>query len=184
MKKSLFAICTFFSIMIHHSVAFAQSNPVELGVHFESMLPFGRFSNLNPVGFGGVANVNYLVKENVNIIAELGYLWFPGKIRVQSNNYKVRNPYLRVVPIRIGARYLLGEEIPLFLQGQVGAAIVTAKDNYGFGNTVIRSRNYTYFTLSPALGYRKNNVEFVIKYEGWIKKELSSFLGAQLGFYF
>ena len=183
MKKSLFAICAFLFMMIHHPLSFAQTNPVELGVHFESVLPFGRFSNLNPVGLGGVANVNYLVKENVAINVESGYLWFPGKTRVQSNNYKVRNPYLRVVPVRVGARYLFGEQIPLFLQGQVGAAIVTARDNYGFGNTV-RSRNYTYFTLSPAFGYRKNNVEFLVKYEGWMKNEISSFLGAQIGFYF
>lgn len=112
----------------------------------ELSFPVGSFSNSHSVGAGGTVQAEYLVHDKLKATATFGVLGYVGK-SVTVANKKYSNPAQRIIPLRIGAKYYLGNGV--YAGAQLGVAF---RSNYA-------EYSGTAFAYSPLmLGY-----EFKIK---------------------
>ncbi|MCW3093207.1 MAG: hypothetical protein JWP81_4276 [Ferruginibacter sp.] len=158
MKKVIVSFVLFVTVCIS---AFAQNEVQENKFSFnagpELGFATGSFSGTHSVGFGGSAQAEYFVIDKLKATATIGLLTYVGKSYISSTNYAA----LRIIPLRLGAKYFLFKG--LYGGAQMGVAFLGNFEPY----------NGTAFAYSPLmLGYEfttKSNksIDATIKYDAY-----------------
>jgi len=141
------------------SVSAQRSGETSISVGPELLFTTGKFTDFWGLGIGGSAQAERFFKDNISGLAYFGINIFSGKtVRGAVDvKYKAQN----IIPIRVGARYYIGEGF--HLGPQLGVGFMSS------GGT-----NATAFAYSLQAGYNFNtkkgkSVDAAFKYDGYSK---------------
>lgn len=162
-------------LMIFALVLFAFSSLVyaqnlTYGANLELAMPMGDFSDMASMGFGGSAQAEYAINEQVTGIGSIGYLMWGGK-----DNYKDMDYSWSCIPIKAGAKYALGES---GLYGVLELGIYMFSYEYDFEYVGFYDETYhitgdeseSEIGFAPGIGYQmpfmeKYKLDFSAQYE-------------------
>ncbi|UAY51346.1 porin family protein [Ferruginibacter albus] len=137
------------------SISFAQKDGTRFSGGVELGFPTGSFGDVSTFGIGASLQAEHFFQENVSGTVYFGFLDYFGKSISSSVKYKATT----ILPLRIGARYYIGDG--LHLGAQLGVGFISSP----FSST-------TGFAYSPQIGYNfKTNkgkaVDLTFKYDGY-----------------
>lgn len=145
----------------------------KLNVGAELMFPSGSLSTTHSMGIGGSVQLEHFFQNKLSGLAYFGYQNYFGKSVGNGTNFKFSN--YNVIPVRLGARYYLGDA--LHAGAQMGIGFVGAS---GSSNMAL--------AYSLQLGYNFNTkkgraVDMAIKYDGFARSggSINSF-GIRVGY--
>lgn len=173
MKRLLLVLLSF--AILTAAKAQTGNAPAEpkFGIGADFAFPMGSFRDQTNFGVGGSILYQHPVSRSLSITGNVGYLQVNGKKTIL--NLKYREGF---VPIKVGARYFLSENI--YGGAELGVSISTASGN-GTG---------TSFIYVPALGMsfpvsNEGDVDIGIRYESWTRSSNTrSFIGIRAGYNF
>ncbi|HCY89845.1 MAG TPA: hypothetical protein DHV17_06255, partial [Chitinophagaceae bacterium] len=149
----LIAMCSF------QSVTAQRTGETSISIGPELLFTSGKFADFWGLGIGGSAQAERFFKDNVSGLAYFGFNTFSGKtVRgIVNVKYKSQN----IIPIRLGARYYIGEGF------HVGPQL-------GVGFLSTGGSSETAFAYSLQAGYNFNtkkgkSVDAAFKYDGYSK---------------
>jgi hypothetical protein len=163
MKK----VSLLFVLLAGATLSYAQKNDnkLALSVGANVNIPLGDFGKSYSYGVGLDGQLDYFVQEKLAITGSVGFTSFNGKsINVLGTPFK--NPTITIIPVLVGGKYLLTENLYAGLQLGVGLGKVKKGDSFSA------------FAYAPSLGYKINeNVDVSVKYQGLKEKDadLNSF---------
>jgi hypothetical protein len=147
----------------------------KLGIGAEFAFPTGQFGNYFDFGYGGSLQFQTPIANKLNFTATAGYLSFNGKDNITVGTMTGTIPNYGVVPLKVGARYFLLEN--LYAGGELGVAIATS---IGSG---------TGFIYTPNIGIEfpvadKSTIDFGARYEVFSNNATRRFVGLRLAYNF
>lgn len=158
---------------IGSTVQAQNDGDTKLNVGAELMFPTGGLSTTHSMGIGGSLQLEHFFQNKLSGLAYFGYQNYFGKSVGNGTNLKFSN--YNVIPVRLGARYYLGEAF--HLGGQLGIGFVGAS---GSSNMAL--------AYSLQVGYNFNTkkgraVDMAIKYDGFARSggSINSF-GIRIGY--
>jgi hypothetical protein len=149
---------------------------LEAGITIEAGLPLGKLKDESAFVLSVNAEARYFLDEEIAVMFSAGFSKYFGKTRRfteyngngEPQSFSIKTKALHGIPVQAGGSILLTNAI--FLQASAGVSFLS--DGGG-----------TAFIYSPAIGYRLNQIEARLKYEGLSKNGTLSFAGIQLGYF-
>ena len=147
----------------------------KLGIGAEFTFPTGQFSEYFKFGYGASLQFQTPIANNLNFTATAGYLSFNGKDDITVGTQTGTLPNYNVVPLKVGARYFILEN--LYAGGELGVAIATS---IGSG---------TGFIYTPNIGIEfpvadKSTIDLGARYEVFSNNATRRFFGLRLAYNF
>ena len=138
----------------------AQVGKMKLGVGAYVGLPMGTFGDVTSVGFGGVAQGEYMFADKIVGTVTTGYLSFSGKTvnTVDLGTWSI-------IPILVGGKYFFTPN--LYGAVQIGLNMISTKvptyviGGFTFGGGTASSSE---FGFNIGAGYDMGNLDFLVKY--------------------
>ena len=138
MKKILLVLmCVFTSLLFAGGLSF--------GVNAELAMPMGDFADVAKMGFGGTAQAEYGINEQIISTFSVGYLMFGEEI----DGWKYT-----CIPIKAGTKYNIGES-GLYGIFELGMYMFTVEWDFEFmGYEVTGDDSESEFGYAPGVGYQ------------------------------
>lgn len=157
MKKQLLSILAVLIAGFSYAQETKTVKPVVLSIGAELASPVGDLDNSSDFGIGGSLQAEFMVKSNLGITVNAGYINYLGK-KYDTPIGSVKAASISQIPLLAGVRYYLIKDI--YVSGQLGASIF----NRDIG---------TAFTYAPGIGARASIFDLTLKYMGSNKNDAS-----------
>jgi opacity protein-like surface antigen len=162
----------------------SEDKTVKISIGAEGALPMSDLKTTSKFGFGGSAQAEFEVSDNIGVTLSAGYLTFSGKtisipvsfdpITMQPIYGPYKVPSVNIIPVLAGAKIYFTEKV--YGSAQAGWSFFSAKG----------SSSANGFTYAPGIGfYVCPNFDLLVKYQGSTKDGSTiSFLGLRAAYSF
>lgn len=154
------AVAIFFAVNVNAQTI--SPKKIRFGVGAEGGIVTGDAHNFSNLELGGTARVQYGLSPKVALTLTSGYYNFFGKT-VPGLNEKYQS--LGMVPIKLGAKYFVSQNI--YLAGEAGVGIETKTFAYQGEPDNLSSQTHTKLLLSPGIGYASKHWDVGVRYENY-----------------
>jgi hypothetical protein len=173
MNKLIIVIAvTFFSAI---SVTAQKSGATKLSAGPEIGIATGSFNQKLSLGIGISGQVEHFFQDKISGTGLIGIMSYFGKRIPGQNDAKYTSAV--IVPIRVGARYYIGDAFHIGLQ--MGVGIISGLYLY----------NGTAFSYSPQIGYnfktnKNRKIDASFKYDAYVQHVTIGAVGVRLAYVF
>lgn len=187
MKRTLLASAAIIAVC----TLSAQDGRPSLGV--ELAVPVGDLSDATSFGFGATVGYEMPVMDQVAVIAQAGYLLFPGK-DINAGLVTIEGGNWGMIPVQVGGKYYLtGDQEGVYLAALLGIHHISYKipatttSVFGFAVTTPEQKfSETNFSFAPGIGYIVGeNIDLGLRYQVVTTSgSSSSYLGLRAAYMF